>query len=105
MDEYPLRLILSYKERKPDGTLNTKVHIAGRGDTMDPMTSLLANVAFGLAFIAFVFILYRIGMYHAPRGDAGLSMRHDDTAAANIARVQVETVQRAERTGGVSSCA
>jgi hypothetical protein len=31
---------------------------------MDPMTSLLANVAFGLAFIAFVFVLYVIGRHH-----------------------------------------
>jgi hypothetical protein len=33
---------------------------------MDPMTSLLANVAFGLAFIAFVFVLYVIGRHHTP---------------------------------------
>lgn len=60
---------------------------------MDPITSLLADFSFGLAFIAMAFILYRIGTYHARRGSMGLSMRHDDAEAANAARVRVETVQ------------
>jgi len=63
---------------------------------MDPMTSLLANVAFGLAFVALIFTLYVIGRHHAPCGSTGLAMRHDDAEATNAARVRVETVQGRE---------
>jgi hypothetical protein len=59
---------------------------------MDSMTSLLADLAFGLAFVALIFILYRIGTYHAPCGSTGLAMRHEDAEATTAATIREQAV-------------
>jgi hypothetical protein len=61
---------------------------------MEPMTSLLADLAFGLAFVALICILYIIGRHHAPCRSTGRAMWHGRVDAASSVSVQGETVQR-----------
>ena len=63
---------------------------------MDPMTSLLTDVAFILAFLCMMFVLHHVGTYHASHGSTGLAMRHDDADTAHGARIRVEMVQGRE---------
>jgi hypothetical protein len=59
---------------------------------MNPMTSLLADLAFGLAFVALIFLLYIIGTYHAPCESTGLATRHEDAEAPTRAEVRDHAV-------------
>lgn len=63
---------------------------------MDSMATLLADVAFGLAFVALIFILYRIGTYHTPHGSTGHALRHGSAYTGTAAWVRVKTVQGRE---------
>jgi hypothetical protein len=63
---------------------------------MDPMTSLLTDVAFILAFLCMTCVLHHVGTSHAPHGSTGLAMRHDGAEAAHIARIRVDMVQGRE---------
>ena len=63
---------------------------------MDPLTSLLTDVTFILAFLFMTCVLHYVGTSHAPHGSTGLAMRHDGADAAHVARIRVDMVQGRE---------